>query len=109
MKVFVLLLVAFAAVAQDTPGLVYPVLIYKVEPKYPPGKDRQRIEGDVLLSVDVGIDGNTHNIHVIGHLAEDFDDQARIAVKQWRFKPATKDGEPVVHPAKVSVSFRRMK
>ena len=34
------------------------------------------------------------------------DQRALEAIKQWRFQPAVKDGEPVAVSARVEVNFR---
>jgi TonB family protein len=35
------------------------------------------------------------------------DEKAIEAVRQWRFKPATKNGVPVAAPATIEVRFRQ--
>jgi TonB family protein len=50
-------------------------------------------------------EGGTRRITVERSLSPNLDAQAIKAVSQWRFSPATKDGEPVAVKMNVEVSF----
>ena len=78
----------------------------KIEPSYTEKARRARIEGKVLLGIEVWEDGRAHNIRVLRSLHSDLDEKAIDAVEKWEFKPGTKDGKPVRVAAKVEVSFR---
>jgi TonB family protein len=53
----------------------------------------------------VGPDGKPHNIRVVRTLGLGLDEKAIEAVKNWRFKPAMKDGKPVAVQISVEVEF----
>ena len=112
----ILLLAALALLlplaAQDSephkvtePGVTMPRIVHKVEPKYSKKARKKRIEGTVTLSIVIGPDGIGKDFQVKKSLDPDLDANAIEAVKQWRFKPSTKDGEPVAVYATIEVSF----
>jgi len=73
------------------------------EPNYPESERRARHDGMVTLTLIVGSDGAPRDIAVSGTLSPDLDQAAVDAVKQWRFKPAIKDGKPI--PVKMAVEL----
>ncbi len=83
-----------------------PVLASKVEPEYSEEARIAKYEGLVLLSVEVGADGIAHNIRVMRGLGLGLDQKAVEAVRQWRFKPASENGQPVAVAAHIEVNFR---
>ena len=87
-------------------GVRAPRLLRKVEPDYTDQAKDAKTEGQVVLAVEVGPDGKAHNIQVIRSLNEGLDNNAIKAIRQWEFKPGTKDGEPVTVRANVEVNYR---
>jgi TonB family protein len=83
-----------------------PTLIQRVEPDYSEEARQAKYQGTVLVSVDVGTDGVPRNVRVIRGLGLGLDEKAMEAVRQWRFKPGMRDGQPVVTPATIEVNFR---
>jgi len=83
-----------------------PELVKQVEPEYPVEARAKRIEGVVTVYVEVNAQGVPQNIKVLRSLAPELDTKAVLAVQEWRFKPARKDGAPVTVSAKVDVQFR---
>ena len=53
-----------------------------------------------------GPDGTPRNISVRRALGLGLDEKAIEAVKQWKFRPGTKDGDPVTVQASIEVNFR---
>ena len=97
----------FAPVAAseiDQPAM----LLERTEPDY---TDEARIanhEGSVLLQVVVDTDGNARNIVVARHLGLGLDEQAVAAVKQWRFRPARRNGQRVASAVRLEIAFGLM-
>jgi TonB family protein len=87
-------------------GVSAPLPIYKPEPEYSPEARLARLQGTVILSLIVGIDGKAHAIQVARSLGMGLDERAIEAVRQWRFDPAKKDGKAVPVAVDVEVSFR---
>jgi len=55
--------------------------------------------------VVVGKDGRPYNIRVGQSLGMGLDEQAIEAVRNWRFRPATFNGQPVATQIAVQVDF----
>ena len=89
-------------------GVSTPSLVHRVEPTYTKEARDAGLEGTVVLSVVVGPDDRTHDMEVLSRVGMGLDQQAVDAVKQWRFEPARKDGEPVAIQATIEVNFRLM-
>jgi TonB family protein len=51
-------------------------------------------------------EGKADNIHVLEPLGFGLDKNAVKALKQWSFRPATRNGKPIPFYATVSISFR---
>jgi TonB family protein len=83
-----------------------PRLVYKVEPAYTEEARDAKIEGRCVLSLAVDEDGLPQDIRVIETLDPGLDANAILAVRQWRFSPASVDGKPVRVSAAVEVLFR---
>ena len=70
---------------------------------YPPSAKAAGIEGHVVVSYDVTVEGRVVNAAVTA--AEPpgvFDQAALAAVRSWRFRPPLRRGEAVAAPARVS-------
>jgi len=106
------LVVPIAAMQEPGPvmkagkGVKAPKLISKVDPQYTDAAKDARIQGVVELSVVVRPDGRTDRIRVRKSLDPGLDENAVKAVEQYKFEPATKDGEPVAVQALITVVFR---
>jgi len=79
-------------------------LIRQVEPEYPELARRARVQGIVILVVNVDEEGNVAEIQVTrGHPL--LKDAAVAAVKQWKYSPTLLNGEPIQVTATVTVNF----
>jgi TonB family protein len=87
-------------------GVSPPAVIFKPEPDYSEEARRAKWSGSVALSIVVDSEGRARNIRVVKNLGLGLDEEAIIAVNQWRFKPGIKDGQPVNVRATIEVSFR---
>ena len=80
-------------------GITEPVLIpeSKVDPTYPKAARKAKIVGSVILRAVIRKDGTMGGIVVLRAPGANlgFEEAAMEAVKKWRYKPATKSGEPV--------------
>lgn len=88
------------------PGVTAPKLQQKVEPQYTDEARTAKIEGTVMMSVDISPEGSATNLEVLRSLEPGLDQKAIEAVRQWRFAPAIKDGTPVTVRATIEVNFR---
>lgn len=62
-------------------------------------------ESTSAIELVVGTDGNPRDLCVKRSAQFDLDEQAAKAVRQYRFEPATKDGQPVAKRIAVVIRF----
>ena len=82
-----------------------PKLIHYVEPEFSPASKEAFVEGTVKISTVVTSDGMPTKCQVVAGLNTEEDRTAVEALKQWRFKPGTKEGKPVNVHVTVEVAF----
>ncbi len=80
-----------------------PLLVTLVAPETTAGGARSN--GAVVLYCEINGDGIPQNIKVIRALGTGVDDKAVQAVKQWRFEPGMRDGNPVTVATAIAVNF----
>jgi periplasmic protein TonB len=80
-------------------------LIYQTDPVYPPLAKQARVQGSVVLEVVINKEGSVETTRVLsGHplLAQ----AAVEAVRQWRYRPVTLNGETREVVTTVTVNFK---
>jgi TonB family protein len=80
------------------------MLVSKVNPVYPPLARQARIQGIVILKVNVSKTGDIEDVQLVsGHpmLAP----AAIEAVKQWKYRPYLLNGDPIEVDTKIQVNF----
>lgn len=77
----------------DTP----PALIKKIEPVYPPSARSLKIEGTVMINVLISEKGDVVKTEIIRGMQEEywFNQATQRAVRAWKFRPATVNGNKV--------------
>jgi TonB family protein len=88
------------------PEISVPRLVFEKEPTYGPESRAARLQGTVVLYVVIGTNGAPLEVLVYRPLGPDLDAQAVNAVRQWRFKPATKNGSPIALAVEIEVNFQ---
>ena len=88
-------------------GVLPPQLIHEVKPDYTPEAMRAKVYGEVWVAGVVLVDGTITGLRVVKSLDAVFglDEQALKAVRQWRFRPATRFGQPVAVHVSIAVTF----
>ena len=90
-------------------GVTSPVLTKEVKPNYTGDAMRAKLQGVVEMEAVVMPDGSVDpsRIKITRSLDSTFglDQQAIIAVKQWRFRPGTYKGQPVPVLVNVELTF----
>jgi TonB family protein len=83
-------------------GVVPQVLKHRVEPEMPERARKSRIGGQVHLMLLIAEDGSVKDVEVMWYHPPfyGFEYSAIEAALQWRFTPATKNGQPIasLHP-----------
>ena len=86
-------------------GVSAPTLLYKEEPDYTEEARTAKLQGTVVLSVEIDPTGTATNFKVVRRLGLGLDEKAVEAVKKWKFKPSDKDDTPVTVAATIEVNF----
>lgn len=87
-------------------GVSAPRVTFSPDPEYSEEARKAKYQGTVVLWVVIGPDGRPHEIRVQRSLGLGLDEKALEAVRQWKFEPARKDGQPVAVQINVEVNFR---
>lgn len=87
-------------------GISAPQAISTPDPVYTDEARNAKTQGICVLWLIVDDQGHPRDLRVIHGLGHGLDAKAIEAVKQWRFQPATKDGQPVNVQISVQVEFR---
>ena len=92
--------------ASEEEGMTTPKVLQKTDPEYTIAARDAKIEGAVVVRLEVHPDGRAHNMRILRSVDPGLDRKALDAISQWVFAPATKDGEPVAVEATIEVNFR---
>ena len=92
-----------------------PILIHSVKPHWPKAAQKSNSPETVIVNCYIERDGTTSNVHAVpvtdspesdaNNPTKSLDDSAVEAVKHYKFKPASKDGQPVPVELNVNVTF----
>ena len=86
-------------------GIKPPEKVVNVMPTYPPVARAAHVEGIVILEAVIDVSGSVTSARVLrGHPT--LDQAALDAVQQWRFTPATLNGEAIPVVITVTVQFK---
>lgn len=83
-----------------------PVATTKVDPAYPAELIRNGVEGTVILYAVIHKDGTVGEVRVLRGLQVRLDENARLALLRWKFRPATKNGQAVDLEAVVQIPYK---
>jgi TonB family protein len=95
--------------AEKQGDLVAPVATHEVDPGYPIELMRQNVQGTVMLSAVIHSDGSVGDVRVLRGVDDRLDEYASAALSRWRFRPASRNGDPVALQAVVMIPFRPMR
>jgi protein TonB len=87
-------------------GVSAPVPISMPDPEFSEEARKAKMSGNVLVYLWVDPTGRPSHVRVIRGIGMGLDEKALEAVKQYRFKPAKKDGVPVAVEMNVEVGFQ---
>lgn len=94
-------------VSEGRPKTMAPRLIHRVEPEFTQEARDAGVTGVVVVALVIRADGSVEILNVTRGLGYGLDEKAIECIKQWEFKPGTKDGTPVDVRAQVEVNFTR--
>ena len=87
-------------------GVTPPKSIYAPNPEYDEAARKAKLNGFVVLSLIVTLEGNAKDVKVTKSLSPGLDQKSIEAVSKWKFAPATKDGKPVAVELHVQTTFK---
>ncbi|MGH9459548.1 MAG: TonB family protein [Thermoanaerobaculia bacterium] len=87
-------------------GGTEPIVIDRVVPRYPAAARGNGIEGTVVVRAVVRRNGRVSDVEILKDLPFGLGEAAARAVRQWRFRPATYQGEAIDVYYNVTVNFR---
>ena len=86
------------------PDLAESLLDERVEPEYPDAARRAHIQGSVVLETLIGANGKVQEVTPVSGPPQ-LADAAAAAVRQWKYKPFTVDGQKTPIRTQVTVTF----
>lgn len=86
----------------DTP----PVLTERVDPQYPATAAERGIRGNVIVNVLISETGDVIDVKVIQGLPGGLSEETVKAVRQWKYKPAVKDGQTVKVWKRITITYK---
>lgn len=91
--------------AMLTQSNLEPVQVLKrVAPVYPAIAKQRRLSGVLVVQATVGKDGKISNLELVSGPPV-FRDAAFEALKQWQFRPATLNGQPIDQSTQIKLAF----
>ena len=81
-------------------------MVYAVAPDYTEEARKKKITGNVQVRVIVDQQGRPQDIRVVRGLGSGLDEKAVEAVRQYKFRPAKKNGVPVPVQLYIEVNFQ---
>jgi len=83
-----------------------PHVVYLKNPNYTKEAASHHIEGISSLGTVIDSTGMASNIAILEPLGMGLDEQAILAIRQWKFQPAMKNGKPVRVQIEIQMDFR---
>ncbi len=82
-----------------------PVPVKTPPPVYPADLRRDRVDGIVAVRVTIDETGNVSECAVSKSSRQEFEEPALAAIRNWKFKPASKGGAAVAVTLIIPVKF----
>ena len=88
-------------------GVTAPDLVHRTQPQYSVDAMRAKLQGVAVLTGIVGVDGRLHDVRIARSLDATLglDQEAIACVREWRFRPGTRQGKPVAVYVTIEVGF----
>ncbi len=87
-------------------GISSPICVYCPNPDYTDPAREVKFNGNLLLEVTVSAEGNAIDARVVLGLPFGLNQSAIKSLRAWRFKPATREGQPIACRVMTEVTFR---
>ena len=83
-----------------------PVITDRIDPQYTEVARRARIQGIVIIEAVIDRQGNVTEARILKGLPMGLDNEALAAIKRWKFRPGTLNGQPVPVYYNLTINFR---
>jgi len=83
-----------------------PTVLERIEPQYTEVARRARVQGIVIIEAVIDRQGNVTEARILKGLPMGLDAEALSAIKRWKFKPGTLNGNPVPVYYNLTINFR---
>jgi protein TonB len=83
-----------------------PIVDNRAQPDYTETARKARIAGVVIVEAIIDKNGNVDDVKVVKGLPMGLADEAVKAVKKWKFKPGTHNGQAVATIFNLTVNFK---
>jgi len=87
-------------------GVSQPQVLFAPDPTFTEEARQAKAAGKVVVYLQVNQEGHPMHVRVVRGLGMGLDEKAVEAVRQYKFKPAMKDGHPVTVEMNVEVNFQ---
>ena len=98
-------LVHFELSSNPPPGVQEPTLVSGELPEYTADFRRRRIQGQVVVDVDLDRQGRVTEMRIRSSDDADLSEAVRAAMRRWRFDPARHDDESVAFSFRLTFTF----
>jgi protein TonB len=89
--------------AYDTP----PAFKKGFAPFFPEAEGRKRLIGYAMAEFTINANGKVSHVRILKATTYNFAEEAGYTVRDWRFTPAEKNGQPVAVRARLPFTFRQ--
>ncbi len=89
----------------SAPSVSPPTVLQHVDATYPVAAMPAGKHADVALLVTIDVDGHVSKVEVAESGGKELDEAASTAMRQWTFRPATRDGRPIASRIRVPFHF----
>lgn len=76
-------------------------------PFFPEAEGRKRYLGYALAEFTINTNGKVSHVRILKATTDNFAEEAGYTVRDWRFTPAKKNGQPVAVQARLPFTFRQ--
>jgi TonB family protein len=83
-----------------------PVVIHSVNPEFSEQARQEKFSGSVQVYLWVDENGDPKHVRVVRGVGKGLDEEAVEAIRQYKFKPATRDGKAVTVDLYIDVNFQ---
>lgn len=87
-------------------NVMAPVAISRIDPTYTEVARKARISGIVIIEAIIDVNGDVTDVRVLKGLPMGLDQSAQNAVKRWKFRPGTLNGQAVPVIWDLTVNFQ---